>query len=309
MNLRRGFVFAFALLLIAVATAGAQQTPAASPDASAADAAYAAKDWAKAAALYQQLSAGDPKIPRYWYRQGVALQSLGQPQNALDVFAKALDAGAPPPVVRYNMACARASLGQKDAAFADLSEALKQGFNQPEQLANDPDLASLRTDARFAPLLEEAKHNQAPCQYTAEFRQFDFWVGEWSVVATQGRTPAGESRIEPILGQCVILENWTSIGSVGYSGKSYNTYNISLKRWEQFWVDNSAGMIHFHGGLKDGVMDYWTDDLPQPDGTLLRRHLQFFNQGANQVRQFSQGSKDGGKTWFVEYDLTYIRKT
>jgi len=26
------------------------------------------------------------------------------------------------------------------------------------------------------------------------------------------------------------------------------------------------------------------------------------------VRQFSQGSTDGGKTWNVEYDFTYVRK-
>jgi hypothetical protein len=74
-------------------------------------------------------------------------------------------------------------------------------------------------------------------------------------------------------------------------------------------VDNVGGMIHFYGGLKNGVMDYWTDDIPQPDGTKLRRHLQFFNQGPDKVRQFSQGSTDGGKTWHIEYDFTYLRET
>jgi hypothetical protein len=67
-------------------------------------------------------------------------------------------------------------------------------------------------------------------------------------------------------------------------------------------------MIHFYGALKESVMDFSTDDIPQPDGTKLRRHLQFFNLGPDKVRQFSQGSKDGGKTWSVEYDITYLRK-
>jgi len=40
-------------------------------------------------------------------------------------------------------------------------------------------------------------------------------------------------------------------------------------------VDNSAGNIFFYGGLKDGVMDYWTDEIPQPGGPALTRHLQF----------------------------------
>lgn len=39
-------------------------------------------------------------------------------------------------------------------------------------------------------------------------------------------------------------------------------YNSSLKRWEQLWVDNVGGMIHFYGGLKEGVLDFYTDDQP-----------------------------------------------
>ena len=140
-----------------------------------------------------------------------------------------------------------------------------------------------------------------------QYRQFDFWVGEWEVIPTAGGLPQGLSHIEKELGDCVIWENWKSLGN-SYAGKSYNIYNTSLKRWEQFWVDNVGGMIHFYGGLKDGVMDFYTDELPQPDGSKLMRHLQFFNQGPSKVRQFSQGSTDGGKTWKVEYDLTYVRK-
>ena len=81
-----------------------------------------------------------------------------------------------------------------------------------------------------------------------------------------------------------------------------------MKRWEQFWVDNAGDTIFFYGNLKDGTMDFYTDEIPQPDGTRLKRHLQFFNLGSDRVRQFSQGSTDGGQAWKVEYDLTYIRK-
>jgi len=103
------------------------------------------------------------------------------------------------------------------------------------------------------------------------------------------------------------LENWTS-ANTSYAGKSYNVYNPVLKRWEQFWVDNVGGTISFYGGLKDGVMDFYTDEVTQPDGSKLKRHLQFFNLAPDKVRQFSQGSTDGGKTWKVEYDFTYTRR-
>jgi hypothetical protein len=55
-------------------------------------------------------------------------------------------------------------------------------------------------------------------------------------------------------------------------------------------------------------MDYWTDEIPQPSGPALKRHLQFTKLGPDKVRQFSQGSTDGGKTWTPEYDFTYVRK-
>jgi hypothetical protein len=60
--------------------------------------------------------------------------------------------------------------------------------------------------------------------------------------------------------------------------------------------------------LNNGVMDFYTDEIPHADGKNQKRHLQFFNLGPDKVRQFSQGSNDGGKTWFVEYDFTYDRK-
>lgn len=46
-------------------------------------------------------------------------------------------------------------------------------------------------------------------------------------------------------------------------------------------------------------MDYWTDAIPQADGKSLKRHLQFIPLGPDKVRQFSQGSYDDGKPWFV----------
>lgn len=146
-----------------------------------------------------------------------------------------------------------------------------------------------------------------PCD-RAESHQFDFWLGDWNVVGTKSKTPAGTSHIERTIGNCAIWENWTSLGTSGYTGKSYNAYDPNLKRWEQFWVDNAGDTIYFYGNLREGVMDFYTDEIPQPDGTRLKRHLQFFNLGPDTVRQFSQGSKDGGKTWTVEYDLTYSRK-
>ncbi len=54
-------------------------------------------------------------------------------------------------------------------------------------------------------------------------------------------------------------------------------------------------------------MDFYTDAVPKPDGKALTRRLRFYDRGTDRVRQFSEGSTDGGKTWAVEYDFTYQR--
>jgi len=300
--------FVFLLLSGAAAALGhPQQTDSVGQVAAEAASAYDAKNWSEAVKLYSQIVATAPN-PRAWYRLGVSLNKTGEKDRAIEAFEKGRALGLPPQFAEYGIATVFASKRDKDRAFEHLEKAAQNGLSQPDQLSTDTDLAELKSDARFTKILEMVTHNQKPCAYAAENRQFDFWLGEWSVVTSKGETAAGDSRIELILEDCVVQENWTSAGNIGYSGKSYNIYNAAQKRWEQYWVDNAGGNIFFYGGLKDGAMDYWTDEIPQPDGKKLKRHLQFIKLGPDKVRQFSQGSNDGGKTWFVEYDFTYNRK-
>ena len=283
------------------ATAGSDDSTSA-----AAAAAYDSKDWQKAAQLYGELSKSPEAPPRVWLRLGAALRELRRYDEALAAFEKANAAGAGL-FGEYGEAAVYTALKQQDKAFGHLEKAVQQGYAQPDVMTADANLASLRNDPRFARLVEQARKNQRPCAYSAENRQFDFWLGEWAVTTTQGAVPAGDSKIELILEDCVVQENWKSLNGP-YSGKSYNIYNAAMKRWEQYWVDNVGGNIFFYGGVKDGVMDYWTNEIPQPSGPALKRHLQFIPMGPDKVRQFSRGSTDGGKTWNVEYDFTYTRK-
>jgi tetratricopeptide (TPR) repeat protein len=297
-----------AILLVSLAVTAAAQQPSSSGDTLAAEAAtaYDAKDWAKAARLYAELSQSLDAPPRVWLRLGAALRELGKHQDALAAYEKANAAGAAL-FGEYGEAAVYAAMKQPEKALEHLEKAVQQGYAQPDVLSSDSDFAALRSDPRFTKLVEQARKNQRPCAYSAENRQFDFWLGDWAVTTTQGAIPAGDSRIELILEDCVVQENWKSLNSP-YSGKSYNVYNQAQKRWEQYWVDNVGGNIFFYGGLKDGVMDYYTDEIPQTGGPTLKRHLQFIPLGPDKVRQFSRGSTDGGKTWNVEYDFTYTRK-
>jgi tetratricopeptide (TPR) repeat protein len=272
-----------------------------------ANAAYVDQKWGKAQLLYERLVQIHPESYRYWYRLGVCRRRQKEYERAIEAFQKAQALGTPASIVGYDIAATYAAMGQPERATERLTDAVKQGYAQPDEMSNDLDLRSIREDPRFRELLEQAKRNQTPCSYSAENRQFDFWVGDWDVVTTRESVSVGSSHIEKAVADCVIWENWTSLGT-GYTGKSYNVYNADQKRWEQFWVDSTRGMIHFYGALKNQVMDFYTDEIPQSDGTKLKRHLQFFNLGPDTVRQFSQGSTDSGTTWADEYDFTYNRR-
>ena len=123
------------------------------------------------------------------------------------------------------------------------------------------------------------------------------------MVTTKGNAPAGTSSIQLILDQCVVLENWTS----GLTRESFNHYDTRLKKWIQDWVDNRSNGVHFEGRLEDGVMSYYAEAV-DAQGMAIRRHMQFFKLDDNHVRQTSEQSSDGGKTWGPQYDFTYIRK-
>jgi hypothetical protein len=195
-------------------------------------------------------------------------------------------------------------LKRKEDALAALNRAVDAGFIQTNVILQDPDLASLRDDPAFKKTIARAEAIAHPCAHQPEYRQFDFWIGEWDVVTTQGQNPAGTSSIQLILDQCVILENWTG----GGTGKSFNRYDTRLKKWIQDWVDSQSNSVHFEGSVdKDGIMHYYADDLDSQNKSI-KRYLQLLSIDADHVRQFSQASSDGGKTWNPQYDFTYIRK-
>jgi len=47
-------------------------------------------------------------------------------------------------------------------------------------------------------------------------------------------------------------------------------------------------------------------DQPQQDGKPYERRLTFTPLPGHRVRQLSQGTADGGRTWTTEYDFIYV---
>lgn len=267
----------------------------------AANKAFADQDWPRAAELYRTVVQAHPDQASSWARLGRSLREAGKAREALPALVKAEQLGFFPPLMQYQRALAHAHLGEKDAALALLRPLVDQEFGPPPGLpAVDADPA-VASDPRFRELAARFAALSAPCaQPGSPWRQLDFWVGSWDVYDRSGNR-VGQSRIERILADCVVLESWKGTGE----GRSWNTWNAARKRWEQSWVDSSATPVFFTGQLEDGVMVYHSDQ-PQPDGKPYQRRLTFTPLPGHRVRQFSQGTADGGKTWSTEYDLIYV---
>jgi hypothetical protein len=143
----------------------------------------------------------------------------------------------------------------------------------------------------------------APKCDTPEFRQFDFWVGDWSV--TTGGEPAGTNLVTREEDGCVIHEHWK--GAKGGTGQSFNFYDRADGKWHQMWVSNSGGVLFLTGTYENGTLTL-RGTRDEPGGQHLLHRLSFRANPDRTVRQLWEASSDGGTTWTVAFDGLYRRK-
>jgi hypothetical protein len=231
---------------------------------------------------------------------------MKQYAEAQDAFTHAAQLKFPLPTIWAKVAANAAAAGHREQALSLLESMAQNGFAFPKVVEDDPRFATVKDDPRFGAAVQKIDYNSSPCKDPShpEFRQLDFWVGEWNVFDTVGNK-VGESSVQKIIHDCVIYENWT--GAFGPTGKSFNKYNAATKQWEQYWVDEGPTRQYYKGEYADKRMVYMSDFInPQGQHTLGR--LTFFDQPDGTVRQFSEGSTDEGKTWQTNYDFIYRRK-
>ena len=142
----------------------------------------------------------------------------------------------------------------------------------------------------------------APCS-SPEYRQFDFWVGDWEVVDTAG-TVLGRNRITRMLNDCVVHERWT--GARGTSGESFNIYQRTTGTWHQSWVDSGGNLLLLDGALENGTMVLRGETPARGGGTQLNRISYVPNEDGT-VRQLWEVSTDRGTTWTVSFNGIYRR--
>ena len=143
-----------------------------------------------------------------------------------------------------------------------------------------------------------------PCR-APEYRQFDFWLGDWDVLDPSGKL-VGTNSITREYDGCVLQEHWEARGPQKQTGSSFNTYHAAAGKWHQTWVDSTGGFLLLDGGL-DGESMVLTGEMLGRRG-LLQHRIRFTPMPGGRVRQFWESSPDGGKTWNVAFDGTYVRR-
>jgi hypothetical protein len=134
-----------------------------------------------------------------------------------------------------------------------------------------------------------------------EHPQFDFWVGDWSVTGKNGNH-AGDNTITMVHDGCALREEWR--GTSGYHGSSLNFYDRGTHRWHQTWIATDGQPLWISGGIDDeGRMVMASEER---DGRIDR--IAWTPNADGTVRQLWERTGDGGVTWAVLFDGTYVRK-
>lgn len=141
-----------------------------------------------------------------------------------------------------------------------------------------------------------------PCS-SAEFRQFDFWLGHWNVIGPKGKQ-VGTSEISRRSEGCAIREQWTD--SSGKGGMSLNYYDPAEEQWHQDWVGGDGMILHLHGGLKDGAM-VMNGSIKGSKGTYLNR-ITWTPLPEGKVKQEWAISTDDGATWKTSFVGIYEKQ-
>jgi hypothetical protein len=137
---------------------------------------------------------------------------------------------------------------------------------------------------------------------TAEFRQFDFFAGDWDTydVADPSKLVA-RNRVTVVLDGCAVREVYEQ--GDGLVGESLSIYDASRRRWHQSWVTNRGSLLLLNGGLEGERMVLSGPDRAA-DGTPSVLRAIWWKEGAD-VREKAERSTDGGKTWTPVFDIVF----
>jgi hypothetical protein len=137
-----------------------------------------------------------------------------------------------------------------------------------------------------------------------QHRQFDFWLGEWDLVGSDGKKSA-EDRVVQVLGGCALQENWTGVKSG--QGLSFSAYDPATRRWHQTLIDDSGAVLKLEGEFADGKMILVGQRPSQKEkGVTITHRIAWSTVPDHRVKQYWEASTNGGRTWRPVFEGYYV---
>jgi hypothetical protein len=151
------------------------------------------------------------------------------------------------------------------------------------------------------PLPDPPSHPAAACA-APEFRQFDFFAGDWDTYDVADSTKVvARNQVTIILDGCVLREVYRQ--AEGLVGESFSLYDAARGGWHQSWVTNRGTLLLLDGGMEgDRMVLTGTEKTTDGRSSLLRGIWR--REGAG-VRETAERSTDGGKTWKPVFDILF----
>jgi len=144
----------------------------------------------------------------------------------------------------------------------------------------------------------------SPSCTAPQYRQFDFWLGEWDLVGADGKKSA-EDKVVQILGGCAIQENWTSVKSG--QGLSLSAYDPATRHWHQTLMDDSGAVLKLEGEFAEGKMVLIGQRPSQKEkGVTITHRIAWTPQPDHRVKENWELSTNGGRTWRPVFEGTYV---
>ena len=161
------------------------------------------------------------------------------------------------------------------------------------------------------PLLGQAMSRPTTTPCTAQQqKQFDFWVGDWELTwpgEKSGEVGHGTNSIKRIMDGCIVQENFSGGDSMHLRGTSVSVFDTNSGRWKQTWVDNEGGYLDFIGDFKNGQMILQRQTIR--DGAKILQRMVWKNISSTEMDWSWESSRNGGKTWQVNWPIHYKRKS
>ncbi|HYV41974.1 MAG TPA: hypothetical protein VEO02_09325 [Thermoanaerobaculia bacterium] len=137
-----------------------------------------------------------------------------------------------------------------------------------------------------------------------QYRQFDFWLGDWDLVGADGKKSA-EDKVVQVLGGCALQENWTGVKSG--QGLSLSAYDPATRHWHQTLMDDGGAVLKIEGEFADGKMILVGQRPSQKEkGVTITHRIVWTPQQDHRVKQVWENSTNGGRTWRLVSEGTYV---